>query len=61
MAFDKVKYDNEWVKENKDQIRLVVRKGLKAQVQEAAKVKGMSVTKWIESAIEAKLLEEEFD
>ncbi len=61
MAFDKVRYNSQWRKENQDHIDLYVRKGLKAQVQEAAKVKGISVTKWIESAIEAKLLEEEFD
>lgn len=61
MAFDKAKYNRQWRKENQDHIDLYVRKGLKAEVQEAAKTKGISITKWIESVIEQKLLEEQFD
>lgn len=48
----KKRANRKWNEENYDRIQIVVKKGRKAEIQEAAKTKGMSVNGWINSLID---------
>ena len=45
--FDKVAYDNAYIKEKKDRINLVIPKGKKAEWKAKAEEKGKSLTRFI--------------
>lgn len=49
---DAFKNNNKFIKNNYDRINLTVPKGHKELIQEAAKVKGLSVNGWINSLID---------
>lgn len=46
-------YKNKWLKEKRDRFMLTMPKGRKAELQAIAKVKGKSLTKFINEAIDA--------
>lgn len=54
MGFDKVKYDNEFNKQNYDSILLRVPKGKKAELQDYAKCNDISLSRLIMLALEEK-------
>ncbi len=49
----KTEYKNKWQSENCDRINLTVKKGAKAQLQEAARKKGESINGYIKNAVKA--------
>lgn len=49
------KRQNNWIKENTDRINFYMPKGTKEKIQRAADLENISVTKWINEAIEEKL------
>lgn len=51
MAFDKVKYIDEWNKENREVIRFKVVKGKKQELEELARNQGKSPTRLIKDAL----------
>ncbi|MEG2098082.1 MAG: hypothetical protein RRY65_07940 [Pseudoflavonifractor sp.] len=53
MAFDKVKYDNEFKKQSYDTIRALVPKGKAAVIKEYAKSKNKSTSQLIVESVEA--------
>ena len=55
MKFDKKKYDNNYIKENKDRINFVMPKGRKEEIQNAANEANMSAAAWINEAIVEKM------
>ena len=44
-----------WVNEKRDRINLLFSKGLKEQIQDAAKSAGLSQSQWVEQAIREKM------
>lgn len=46
---------NNWIKENTDRINFTMPKGTKEKIQRAADQEKLSVSKWINKAIEEKL------
>ena len=52
MAFDKVKYDNDFTRENYDRLSVNIPKGKKAVLQKEAADRGISVTALIVEALE---------
>ena len=58
MALDTVKRNKrqyEWQKENTDRIVLLSPKGTKERIKDAAEMVGLSMSEWINRAIEEKL------
>lgn len=53
--FDKVRYDNNYIKNNYDRINFVMPKGLKEEIKEYAKRNKTSATDWIIQAIKEKM------
>lgn len=53
MPFDKVEYDNEYIRQNYDIIRAVLPKGKGSVVKAAAKERGTSVSAMIVEALES--------
>ena len=53
--FDKKKYDNEYIKKNKDRINFVMPKGRKAEIIQHAQSAGMTASEWINEAIKEKM------
>ena len=51
----KTEYKNKWLSENKERINLFVDKGYKDKAKEAATAAGMSLNKFIVSAIDEKI------
>lgn len=52
MTFDKVKYDNEYVKDNYDRLSIFVKKGMKEEIKLYCKENGYkSINKYIEELI----------
>ena len=51
-AFDKVKYNNDYIKNNYDSLRIVVPKGIKAKLQQYCKSQGISLNKLINNYID---------
>lgn len=54
--FNKQDYDNQYLKNNKDQIHFVMDKGTKDRINEAAKKEGVSASEICRQAIEEKLI-----
>ena len=53
--FNKVEYDNRYIKENKDRINFVMPKGRKNDIKAYAQSAGISATEWINQAILEKM------
>lgn len=53
--FDKVKYDNQFIKNNYDRLNFLMPKGTKEQIQAAADLEGISSSEWVRQAILDKL------
>ena len=53
--FDQIKYQNEYKKKNYDRMELLVPKGEKAIIKEAAAALGQSVKEFVYSAIKEKM------
>ena len=51
--FNQIKYQNDYNKQNYDDVRIAVKKGLKPKWQEAAKKKGVSLARFITTAVDA--------
>ena len=52
MTFDKIKYDNDYVKDNYDRLSIFVKKGMKDEIKKYSKEKGYkSVNKYIEELV----------
>ncbi|MCI5792874.1 MAG: DUF1778 domain-containing protein [Lachnospiraceae bacterium] len=54
--FDQIKYQNEYKKKNYDRMELLVPKGEKALIKEAAAALGQSVNEFVYSAVKEKLI-----
>ena len=52
MAYDKIKYNNGFNKENYDRIEFIVPKGRKPELKQFAKSKGRSVSEIVVEALE---------
>ena len=52
MAFDKIKYDNDFTRQNYDVIRALVPKGKNKDIKALAKSRGVSVSQLIVEALE---------
>lgn len=59
--FDKKKYDNEYIKKNKDRLNFVMPKGRKEQIKRCAELSGISASEWINQAITEKMERQSFD
>lgn len=46
---------NRWIKENADRINFMMPKGTKERIKDAAEMVGLSMSEWINRAIEEKL------
>lgn len=46
---------NKWIKENADRINFMMPKGTKERIKDAADMVGLSMSEWINRAIEEKL------
>lgn len=57
--YDKIKYNNEFNKNNYDSLRIVVPKGVKPKLQEYCKRQGISLNKLINNYIETLPLDRE--
>ena len=53
--FDKVKYDNQYIKDNKDRLSFLMPKGRKAEIQAYARSAGVTASEWINQAILEKM------
>lgn len=53
--FNQIKYQNEYNKKNYDRIEIVVPKGKKEIIREAAKKNGQSLNEYINQAIEERI------
>ena len=53
--FNKVEYDNRYIKENKDRINFVMPQGRKNDIKAYAQSAGISATEWINQAILEKM------
>ena len=53
--FDQVKYQNDYIRENYDRIRLAFPKGEKAAIKEAARKEGVSMSEYILAAVDEKM------
>lgn len=53
VAFDKVAYDNDFKRQNYDEIRALVPKGKREEIKTFAKEKGVSVSRLVVEALEA--------
>lgn len=53
MAFDKIRYDNDYLREHYDTIRALVPKGKRDEIKHAAAIQGLSVSQYIVEALEA--------
>ncbi len=53
--FDQIKYQNEYKRKNYDRIELLVPKGERAVIKEAAAAAGQSANEFIYSAVKEKL------
>lgn len=53
--FDQIKYQNEFNKANYDRIEVIVPKGKKAVIKEAAKVAGQSTNEYINQAVNERM------
>lgn len=53
--FNKQKYDNDYIKKNKDQLHFVMVKGTKDRIKTAAELQGISAAEFIRRAIEKEL------
>ena len=53
--FNKVEYDNRYIKENKDRVNVVRPKGRKNDIKAYAQSAGISATEWINQAILEKM------
>ena len=53
--FNKIEYNNEYIKNNKDRINFVMPKGTKDEIKAYAKSAGMSASEWINEAIKEKM------
>ena len=51
-TFDKVKYNNAYIKNNYDSLRVVVPKGIKTKLQQYCKNQGISLNKLINNYID---------
>lgn len=54
-AFDQIKYQNEFNKANYDRIEVIVPKGRKAVIKEAAKAAGQSTSEYINQAVNERM------
>lgn len=52
MAFDKVAYDNDFKRQNYDEIRALVPKGKREEIKKFAKEKGVSISRLVVEALE---------
>ena len=52
MAFDQNQYINDWKRRNYDEVRVLIPKGKKETIEKMAKVKGLSVSRFIVEALE---------
>ena len=52
MAFDRVKYANEFNKENYDKVTIMIPKGEKEHWKTLAKARGLSMTEMVRRAVE---------
>lgn len=53
--FNKQKYDNEYIKKNKDRINFVMEKGTRDRIGAAAQLQGISAAEFLRRAIEKEL------
>ena len=53
--FDKQKYDNEYIKKNKDQLHFVMEEGTKEKINRAAQLQEISAAEFIRRAIDKEL------
>ena len=53
--FNKQDYDNEYIKTHYDRINFTMPKGTKERIKDAADMVGLSMSEWINRAIEEKL------
>ena len=53
--FDKVKYDNQYIKDNKYRLSFLMPKGRKAEIQAYARSAGVTASEWINQAILEKM------
>ena len=53
--FNKINYDNEYIKNNKDRINFVMERGTKDRIKLGAAKLGMSSSQFVREAIEEKL------
>ena len=51
-TFDKVKYNNDYIKNNYDSLRVVIPKGIKTKLQQYCKNQGISLNKLINNYID---------
>lgn len=57
--FDQIKYQNEYNKKNYDRVGFMMPKGKKDIVKAIAKQKGVSLSEYINAAIDEKILREQ--
>ena len=53
--FNKIEYNNEYIKNNKDRINFVMPKGTKDEIKAYAKSAGISSSEWMRNAIQEKM------
>ena len=53
MAFDQIAYNNDFKRQNYDEIRALVPKGKREEIKTFAKEKGVSVSRLVVEALEA--------
>lgn len=53
MAFDKMAYDNQYIRDNYDRISALIPKGSSQQLKDYAKGRGISVSQLIVEALES--------
>ena len=62
MAEDKVKRNKrhtKWVNENRERINLLFRMGSKDRIKEAANAAGLSLSQWVQNAIDEQIKQEQ--
>lgn len=57
--YDKIKYNNEFNKNNYDSLRIVVPKGIKSKLQKYCKQQGISLNKLINNFIDTLPIDED--
>lgn len=53
MAFNKMRYDNDYRREHYDTLTVLVPKGKRKELKEAATLKGLTVSQYVVEALEA--------